>query len=145
MFTLRPARPDDLSYLAALERQVMEPHARALWGAFHPAEFSLFDLSNTRLVLDGAKPAGFVMVERGSDHLRLRKIYLDPAHQGQGWGKALLARIRAEAAGAGLPLRLSVLRPNQRALAFYLREGMRPVDATAERILLEAAPAEARA
>lgn len=145
MFDLRPARPDDLSFLAALERQVMEDHARALWGVFRPAEVSLFDLTNTRIVLEGGRPCGFVTVERGGDHLRLRKIYLDPAHQGRGWGKALLAMIRAEATAAGLPLRLSVLRPNGRALAFYLREGMIPVETTAERILLSTAPARAEA
>jgi hypothetical protein len=55
MFTLRPALPDDATFLATLERRLMELHARALWGQVRPAESSAFDLSNTRIVMvDGA-------------------------------------------------------------------------------------------
>lgn len=115
----------------------MADHARALWGAFHPAALSAFDLSNTRLVLvDGAR-AGYVTVERNAGHLRLRKLYLSPSHQGQGYGRQILARIRAEAAADRLPLRLSVLQSNARALAFYRREGLVVTDTTSDRIFLE--------
>lgn len=115
----------------------MEVHALRLWGQFRAAEISAFDLSNTRIVEVGAEAAGYVAVERGADHLRLRKIYLAPGFQGRGLGKALLAHVAAEARGTGLPLRLSVLRPNHRALDFYLREGMAICEATEDRIFLE--------
>lgn len=137
MFTLRPATQQDAPFLSALEQRLMEGHARALWGGFLPAEISAFDLSNTRILTIGAFTVGYVTLERAEDHWRLKKIYLVPEHQGRGLGKALLARVRGEAAQAGMPLRLSVLRPNTRALAFYLREGMVPVDETADRIFLE--------
>lgn len=138
MVTLRPALPDDAPFLAALEREVMAGHARALWDAYRPAELSAFDLGNTRVVEASGLVLGYVTVERASDHLRLRKLYLAPSHQGGGLGRRLLATVRAEAHAAGLPLRLSVLRPNTRALAFYLREGLRILETTPERTFLEA-------
>lgn len=122
----------------------MEGYALTLWGQFRPAEISGFDLSNSRIVEVDGGAVGYLMVERGGDHLRLRKIYLEPGFQGRGLGKALLALVRDEARAAGLPLRLSVLRPNHRALAFYLREGMAIFEVTGERIFLEdAAPSVA--
>jgi hypothetical protein len=47
---------------------------------------------------------------------------------------------RAAAAAAGLPLRLSVLAPNRRALAFYLREGLQISDTTPDRVFLHSPP-----
>lgn len=138
MYELRPALPDDAPFLAALEAEVMEAHARAQWGSFHPADLSAFDLSNTRLVHVAGKRIGYVTVEREVGHLRLRKLYLTASHQGQGFGRALLAMVRAEAAAQGLPVRLSVLRANTRALAFYRREGLVVTDTTPDRIFLEA-------
>lgn len=136
MITLRPALAADHRFMLDLEREVMETHAVALWGRFVPAEASAHDLARTRIVLAQGTPIGLIMTEPGEDHLRLRKLYLLPHWQGQGIGRDLLRIVRAEAAAMGLPLRLSVLRPNLRALAFYLREGMEPLFDTEERLFL---------
>ncbi len=136
MFTLRPALAPDAAFLARLEAEVMADHAHALWGRFVQPDISAFDLGNTRIVDIDGRAVGYLMLEDGGDHLRLRKLYLDPAHQGRGLGRHLLAQARAEAGRRGLPLRLSVLRPNTRALAFYLREGLEVAESTAERIFL---------
>lgn len=137
MINLRHATPADSLFLAALERDVMETHTLALWGQFHPAVLSAFDLSNTRVALFDGQAVGYLMVEREDRHLRLRKLYLAPGVQGRGWGRQLLALVRREADAANLTLRLSVLRPNVRALAFYQREGMIETESTADRIFLE--------
>lgn len=137
MLDLRPATPADSDFLAALEREVMEAHALTLWGQFLPAVASAFDVSNTRIALSEGQPVGYLMVERHAEHLRLRKLYLAPRHQGRGWGAALLALVRAEAEAARLPLRLSVLKPNIRALDFYLREGLIVVETTQDRVFLQ--------
>ena len=136
MITLRPALATDAAFLSDLEREVMEHHAHALWGRFVQPEISGFDLGNTRIVeFDGAA-IGYMTLERGEDHLRLRKLYLGAAHQGQGFGRALLARAQSEAETLGQRLRVSVLRPSVRALAFYLREGLEVEEITPERIFL---------
>ncbi|MFN4155999.1 MAG: GNAT family N-acetyltransferase [Paracoccaceae bacterium] len=146
MLTLRPATPADAAYMLDLERRVMQDHAHALWGRFNPAPHpSAFDLANTRIVSMAGEPAGLLTVETAPDHLRLRKLYLEPQFQGRGHGTHLLAIVQAEAAQRGLPLRLSVLRPNQRALAFYLREGLHVAEETEERIFLSLIPPEYRA
>jgi GNAT superfamily N-acetyltransferase len=138
MIQLRPAHRSDAGFMIRLEAMVMAAHARALWGRLHPApDPTCSDLENSRIVERNGAPVGYLTLERTPDHLRLRKLYLAPGHQGHGLGKQLLHIARAEAAAAGLPLRLSVLRPNTRALNFYLREGLEPVEATAERIFLQ--------
>lgn len=138
MIQLRPALKSDAEFLAALEAEVMGPHAAALWGRYLPVPVSAYDLASTRLILHGDVAVGYVTVETNADHLRLRKLYLGARAQGQGVGAAVLALIRQEAADQDLPLRLSVLTPNQRALAFYLREGLQITDSTAERVFLQA-------
>ena len=136
MIKLIQAQPEDHAFLKSLEAEVMGDHAAALWGSVARAEFSSFDLANTRIVHDDARALGYVTVEPAEDHVRLRKLYLDPEAQGQGIGAELLRLVREEAGAAGLPLRLSVLRPNQRAVDFYLREGMTVAEETPERIFL---------
>lgn len=146
MLSLRPATPADADYMLELEQRVMQDHARVLWGRFvltqHP---SAFDLANTRIAQLDARPIGLLTVESSPDHLRLRKLYLEPHMQGQGHGRHLLGIVQAEAAARALPLRLSVLRPNTRALAFYLREGLSVAEQTDERIFLSQVPPEYRA
>jgi GNAT superfamily N-acetyltransferase len=137
MFTLRPALPSDAAFLAQLEHEVMSPHAKALWGSMVQPELSGFDLGNTRIVEVNSTPVGYLTVEYALDHLRLRKLYLVPKAQGRGLGCRLLACVQAEAEQRGLPLRLSVLRPNSRALAFYLREGLEIAETTPDRIFLK--------
>lgn len=137
MYTLRPALPSDATFLAQLEREVMSPHAKALWGSIVQPELSGFDLGNTRIVDIDGTAVGYLTVEAAADHLRLRKLYLIPAAQGRGLGCHLLACVQTEAEQRGLPLRLSVLRPNSRALAFYLREGLEIAETTPDRIFLK--------
>lgn len=136
MITLRPALAMDAIFLSDLEREAMAGHAQALWGRFVAAEISSFDLGNTRIAEIADTPIGYMTIERAEDHLRLRKLYLTAAHQGRGIGRRLLALARDDASHARLRLRLSVLRPNVRALAFYLREGFEVEETTPERIFL---------
>ncbi|MDO8881338.1 N-acetyltransferase [Pseudotabrizicola sp.] len=146
MMHLRPATLADVPFVRDLESRVMHDHALKLWGRLIPPPHpSAFDLANTRIITLSDETAGFVMVEATPDHLRLRKLYLDPLWEGQGHGAAVLALVQAEATTRALPLRLSVLRPNRRALAFYLREGLAVTEETDERIFLTNPPPEYRA
>lgn len=141
MFTLRPAFHTDTGFLTQLEHAVMAGHALSLWGRFSQSELSSFDLGNTRVVEMDKMPIGYLTIENAGDHLRLRKLYLIPSAQGRGLGSRLLAHAVTEANRCALPLRLSVLRPNSRALAFYLREGLEIQETTADRIFLTTRPA----
>ncbi len=137
MIHLVPASKSDATFLADLEAEVMRDHATALWGHFRPAEVSAFDLASTQIIYMADRRIGYVTVESNADHMRLSKLYLTPAAQGKGVGALVLRQIRDEAEALGLHLRLSVLRPNSRALGFCLREGLKIIDGTPERIVLQ--------
>lgn len=110
-----------------------------------PADhISTFDLENTRIIQRRDQAIGYVTIERADDHLRLRKLCLAPGFQRRGIGKLVPDRVRDEAATAALPLRLSVLRPNEGAMRFYLRERLVPVEATQDRIFFQTPPGESR-
>ncbi len=66
--------------------------------------------------------AGRLAVNRGTGELRIVDIALLPEHRNAGVGAALLRGICEEAAAAGKPVRLSVLKSN-RAQRLYARLG----------------------
>nr|WP_253913186.1 GNAT family N-acetyltransferase [Pseudoruegeria sp. HB172150] len=68
--------------------------------------------------------AGFVVVRVQADHLYLDHLYLRPAMQGGGRGRAVVEIIQQEARDAKLPLRLMALRDSP-ANGFYQRCGFR--------------------
>jgi GNAT superfamily N-acetyltransferase len=60
------------------------------------------------------------------------QLFILPAHQGQGVGRHLVENLIAEAAHAGLPIRLRVLRVNPARL-FYEKLGFVVTESTPER------------
>jgi ribosomal protein S18 acetylase RimI-like enzyme len=76
---------------------------------------------------DGAVLGLIVLIE-GPDHLLVENVAVDPARQGAGVGRALLAYAEAHAAARSLPeLRLYTNEAMTENLAFYPRLGYREV------------------
>lgn len=98
-----------------------------------------FPHAERSVVLVGGEPAGRLYVDRGPDEVRVVDVALLPEFRGRGVGGELLARLAAEAARAGRPLRLHVVDGNP-ARRLYLRLGMRVVGREGDRELLELAP-----
>ena len=68
----------------------------------------------------GGSLAGVVVLEPATDHLMLYSIAVHPRHQGQGYGKLLLAFAEQRAVTAGLPeVRLYTTTLMKQNLAFY--------------------------
>ncbi|MBY5990514.1 ribosomal protein S18-alanine N-acetyltransferase [Ferrimonas balearica] len=69
-------------------------------------------------------PVGFYLFQQVLDEVTLMNICVDPVHQGQGWGQALLERalMRARAAEARRCF-LEVRASNVAALALYRKVG----------------------
>jgi ribosomal protein S18 acetylase RimI-like enzyme len=65
-----------------------------------------------QLVLLKGRPVGQLLVDRSAERVHLVDVALLPQSQGQGIGSTLLQSLQAEAAAAGLPLRLSVFATN---------------------------------
>lgn len=81
---------------------------------------------------DGALVAAIIL-ENAADHLWLDNVAVDPAAQGQGLGRALLAFAEAEAARRGLPeIRLLTHQKMLTNLALYARSGYIETDRRVE-------------
>lgn len=77
------------------------------------------------LLLEAPEPAGFAAF--GPDTGLLYALYLLPEVQGRGFGRLLHAEVLRELTGSGrAEAVLWVLETNERAKAFYVREGWAP-------------------
>jgi len=132
---IRPARPGERTQLLELwERSVRATH---LFLAEHDvlfyrplvAEFLAKTTEDLFVLVDGAdRPIGFMALAGNA----LDALFLDPAHRGQGAGRALVAFAQEQRPG---PLTVEVNEQNEPAVAFYQAlgfsiEGRLPVDDT---------------
>jgi GNAT superfamily N-acetyltransferase len=136
---LRPATPADIPQilafvreLAAYEREPDAVHATEadlLRDGFGPTK--RFDCIIAELNESGAAiPAGFALyfynysTWRGHAGIYLEDLYVSPEHRGKGIGKALLARVAANAVAEGCPrFEWSVLDWNTPSIDFYRQLG----------------------
>ena len=87
------------------------------------------------LVEEDDKPAGFALFFHnfstflGKPGIYLEDLFVDPAHRGKGYGKALLKRLAEIGVERGCGrLEWSVLDWNQPSIDFYLSLGAKPVE-----------------
>jgi ribosomal protein S18 acetylase RimI-like enzyme len=134
--TLRPERAEDGAFLREVYDASRKEELDAagvpmeMRKAFLDMQFkaqrigyqSEFPHANFDIILVGAKKAGRIVVNRSSTETTLVDIALLPEHRNHGIGTALIRKLSVEAAAAGLPLRLSVVK-GQRAARLYLRLG----------------------
>lgn len=80
------------------------------------------------ILFEAGRAVGYLsLLPKGDDYIYLDKIYLLPASQGGGRGAQLIAHAFNEAkrlCGGNCMIELSVNRYNQKAVDFYLRQGM---------------------
>jgi ribosomal protein S18 acetylase RimI-like enzyme len=81
---------------------------------FPSGEFSIIEL-------DG-KAAGRMLIDRGTTEIRVVDLALLPEHRNRGVGTLLMRQVCVDAADAGKPVRLCVLK-NNRAFQWYVRLG----------------------
>ncbi len=87
---------------------------RAYAGAYPAGEFSI--------ILRGGEAVGRLALSRSADEFRVVDVALLPQYRNAGIGTAVLRQVCVEAAQAGKPVRLTVLRTN-RAVHWYARLG----------------------
>jgi GNAT superfamily N-acetyltransferase len=132
---IRPATPDDVPQILAFIREL----------ALYEREPSSVQATEADLFRDGfgpiprfgcliaghdGLPAGFALffhsysTWRGRHGIRLEDLYVQPAHRGQGIGRALLQAVARIAVAEGCPrLEWDVLAWNTPAIGFYERIG----------------------
>ena len=125
----RQALEADVPFLLQLRDSTMGPHRRATGIDGPPdkceAKVRLRFSSAEILEIDG-RPIGLLKVSRQNAEWELLQLQIASEFQGQGIGGRLVSGLIAQAATAGVPLKLSVLKVNP-ALRLYERLGFRLV------------------
>lgn len=120
----------------------MRDYVVQTWGVWDADEQfakhrSNFTPETHRLIMVGGEVAGFVAVEDLPTHLWLVKLYLFQRYRNGGIGSQVLQSVLADARARHKPVRLRVLRVNERARALYGRHGFRVVEEAPERFFME--------
>ncbi|MGW8307650.1 MAG: N-acetyltransferase family protein [Achromobacter pulmonis] len=140
---LQAATEDDLPFLLALRKATMTEHLARVGAprddAHHLTRIR-HHFDDARIVWLHGRPAGLFKTHRDPDGWRLVQIQIDPAFQGQGLGRRLLAGLLRQADQEGAPVTLSVLKGNP-ARRLYQSLGFTPVQETAQEIEMRYDPA----
>ncbi|REH42908.1 acetyltransferase (GNAT) family protein [Kutzneria buriramensis] len=131
---MRDAQADDVAAICGFGATHIRPHYAPLIGEA-AADAQVRDWWNesqiAAAVADGlvivAEAAGTVVGvgqrgRRGADHV-VYKLYVDPAHRGRGLGPRLLAALTERLPADATSLYIEHFAANERAGAFYEREG----------------------
>lgn len=135
-FALRPVHASDSDFLFALfadtradalylgkaDPQLLAPLLQMQYAAQRQHYARCYPAAAHAIVDAGAGALGQCLVQRTDAAIELIDISVAAAQRARGIGTALLRELQAEAAAAGLPLRLHVARGN-RALDWYRRLG----------------------
>jgi ribosomal protein S18 acetylase RimI-like enzyme len=135
--TLRPVRPEDEGFLftlyvstrvdefapTGLSEAQLAPLLRMQFEAQRRSYDNSYPASGHQIILLDERPVGRIWVAHGADAVTLVDIALLPATRGAGLGTRLINDLIAEAARAGLPVRLTVLKSNGAAQRLYERLG----------------------
>lgn len=128
--TLRPATEADLPFLLALRKATMTEHLRRAGAPDddgHHLERIRHRFEDAHIVWADDRPAGLFKASRDAAAWRVVQIQIDPAFQGQGLGRRLLAELLAQADAQGVAVTLSVLHGNP-ARRLYESLGFTPIE-----------------
>ncbi len=121
-----PATAQDAEALVALRIAAMRESLERI-GRFDPARarerfLAGFAPAYTQHIDQGGVRIGFYVLKPADGGLLLDHLYIQPGHQGHGFGAAVLAHVFAEADARGLALRVGALKGSD-SNRFYLRHG----------------------
>jgi ribosomal protein S18 acetylase RimI-like enzyme len=139
--TLRSATPDDREFAYRVKKAALREYVEQIWGWNEAEQRRLherrFAAQEFRVIRLGGTDVGTMGVVVAPDCLRLNGLFILPEYQGRGIGRRCMALLMEEARQLGLPVRLQVLKINQRALAFYERLGFTRAGETGTHDLME--------
>jgi GNAT superfamily N-acetyltransferase len=124
---LRHVDAGDVEFLFDLHRASLGPYVDEVWGwrddeqRAHLAKN--LDVDTARIVMVDGVDAGRLDVEESDDRVFIALLELQPSHQGQGIGTAIIRDVLNSARRHSKPVTLRVLEVNRRARALYERLG----------------------
>lgn len=136
MLQLTPLHPEDEAFAYAVYASTRREEVAA-WGwdeaqqnAFLRMQFQMqrrayalqFPAAEHSLIVQDGQPVGRLIVLHDDQAIGLTDIALLPAFRGRGLGSAIIRGLQAEAAAAGKPLQLQVMKTNP-ARRLYERLG----------------------
>ena len=104
-----------------------EAFLRMQFNAQHTHYQTYYAGAKFQIILLNDELIGRLYIAHWKSEIRLIDIALLPVHRGKGLGAAIIKKILAEAAAAGLPVRIHVEKFNP-ALRLYERLGFRPIE-----------------
>ena len=127
--TERRARNEDLEAMYALHVAALAEYVTLTHGWDGETQARMFRgawperVADLRIIEIGGEIAGAYRIERTLDGVYLALIEIAPAHQGRGIGTGVVVGVLERARRSAQKVRLSVMKANPRARAFYERLG----------------------
>lgn len=142
--TLRLARPDDEDFLLELFRQTVGGELAMLGDVILKMQFNAqrmtynaeFPRADHQIIMLGDRAIGRVLVERRESENRGVDIALLAEYRSGGIGRMLIRELLDEAASAGKPFKISVVKNNP-AIHLYERLGFKTTGDTGTQFLME--------
>lgn len=126
---MRPAAAEDEQFLFSVYCLTMRDVVEQTWGwddVWQLAEFGRrFRQFEVSVIEAESCAVGGLYLEARSDSLYIHDLQVAPDFQGRGIGTSVVNSVIEQAASRGLPVALSVVSANPRALSLYERLGFR--------------------
>ncbi len=126
VITFRQGLEEDQDWLYRLFRHTMRDYIDHAWGWDELLQREGFreslPVQNFQVLLRDGVPSACYYLRSEVDHLLLEMILVEPRLQGQGLGRAMMARIKEQASDQDQEIRLSVLKTNP-AVRFHTAQG----------------------
>ena len=91
-----------------------------------------------RIITCSGEDVGVLRTYPDDQFQKLSQLFILPEYQGRGLGGSVLKIVLQEARERDLPVRLMVLKNNERAIQFYLRSGFETIDHDDHHFMMEA-------
>lgn len=129
--TIRPARPEDLGRIAAIEASCYSvPWSADAFGSLLGRPWVRFMVAEAKPEADSEEPmvVGYGIFVSAGGEAELLNLAVDPGLRARGLGAALLDRVIGEAKAAGLrTIFLEVRDSNEVAIGLYSSRGFRQI------------------
>lgn len=138
---LRKATPDDSEFAYQTKKSAFRVYVEQVWGWDEDEQRQLhkrrFTSQDFYVIQVSGNDVGIMAIVRQPDCLKVNQMFILPEYQSKGIGAVCLNQIIKEATASRLPIRLQVLKVNNRAAVFYKRLGFRRTSETDTHILME--------
>lgn len=141
---LRKATADDSEFAYQTKKAASRKYVEKVWGwdeneqrQLHERRFASQDF---QVIQVSGIDVGILAVVWQPDCVKVNQMFIVPEYQSRGIGAACIMRIIEDAAVSKLPVRLQMLKVNNRAVAFYQRFGFRSIGESDTHVLMERHP-----